>query len=129
MSNIKIEFIAKLNLQIKGLIIVGLTLGLALGLTGDDSENSNGSSKCVDKVNSKCFKTAAIAADDVRCGKIGEDLLKKGGSAVDAIIGTLLCDGVVNPYHSGIGGATFFNVYDKQKEKVGQSWPQNFSSE
>ena len=46
-------------------------------------------------------------------------MLKKGGSAVDAIIGTLLCDGVVNPYHSGIGGATFFNVYDKQKEK---SW-------
>ena len=47
------------------------------------------------------------------CSKIGGDLLRQGGSSVDAMIGTLLCEGVVNGYHSGIGGATFFNVYDK----------------
>ena len=37
-----------------------------------------------------------------------------GGSAADGIIGTMLCDGVVNPYHSGIGGSAVFTVYQKE---------------
>ena len=64
----------------------------------------------------KCFEKAAIASDDDRCSAIGAEIMKTGGSAVDAMIATMLCDGVVNPYHSGIGGATFFMVYGPKSE-------------
>ena len=42
------------------------------------------------------------------------------GSAVDAAISTLLCQGVVNNYHSGIGGGAFFVVYDPSRDVKAQ---------
>jgi gamma-glutamyltranspeptidase / glutathione hydrolase len=35
------------------------------------------------------------------------DILKAGGNAVDAIVGTVFCVGVTNMYHCGIGGGGF----------------------
>ena len=39
------------------------------------------------------FKHAAVAADNAECSKVGSDVLKEGGSAVDATIATMLCLG------------------------------------
>lgn len=40
----------------------------------------------------------AVASGDKQCSKIGVNILKRGGNAVDAAVSTVLCIGVVNMY-------------------------------
>ncbi|PKA51589.1 Gamma-glutamyltranspeptidase 1 [Apostasia shenzhenica] len=49
----------------------------------------------------------AVATDDLRCSRIGRDVLKEGGHAVDATVASALCLGVVSSASSGIGGGAF----------------------
>lgn len=41
------------------------------------------------------------------------DMLEKGGSAVDAAIATLLCDGVTCLHNMGLGGGFLMTVYER----------------
>ncbi len=52
-------------------------------------------------------RLGAVASQNQVCSDIGTDLLRRGGNAVDAIVGTVFCVGVLNPYHCGIGGGGF----------------------
>ncbi|PNY27341.1 Gamma-glutamyltranspeptidase 1 [Tolypocladium capitatum] len=78
----------------------------------------------------------AVASEDAECSAIGRDLLARGvrppfllqlqhmcrkshrlfvvsqGNAVDALVGTTFCVGVVGMYHSGIGGGGFAMIRD-----------------
>ncbi|KAB5566235.1 gamma-glutamyltransferase 1 [Coniochaeta sp. 2T2.1] len=58
-------------------------------------------------------KLGAVASEGAVCSKIGTDLLEQGGNAVDALVGTVFCIGVVGMYHSGIGGGGFMIVRSK----------------
>ncbi|KAM6945173.1 gamma-glutamyltransferase 5a [Lycodopsis pacificus] len=58
------------------------------------------------------FSSAAVAADSGKCSKIGRDMLKKGGSAVDGAIAALLCTSIINPQSMGLGGGSIFTVMD-----------------
>ncbi|KAB5582886.1 gamma-glutamyltransferase 1 [Coniochaeta sp. 2T2.1] len=58
-------------------------------------------------------KLGAVASESAVCSKIGTDLLEAGGNAVDALVGTVFCIGVVGMYHSGIGGGGFMIVRSK----------------
>ncbi|KAM4127922.1 hypothetical protein ACJW30_02G126500 [Castanea mollissima] len=49
----------------------------------------------------------AVATDDRRCSRIGMEVLREGGHAVDASVASALCLGVVSPASSGIGGGAF----------------------
>ncbi|KAH7073018.1 gamma-glutamyltranspeptidase-like protein [Paraphoma chrysanthemicola] len=52
----------------------------------------------------------AVASEAEICSKIGIDLLKAGGNAADAMVGTVACIGTVGMYHSGLGGGGFMLV-------------------
>ena len=49
----------------------------------------------------------------MRCSKIGVDILRRNGSAVDAAIASLFCIGVINMHSAGIGGGAVMVVYNK----------------
>ncbi|KAI9827416.1 MAG: hypothetical protein M1819_006957 [Sarea resinae] len=55
-------------------------------------------------------KLGAVASESDRCSRIGIDLLRRGGNAADAMVGTVLCVGTIGMYHSGIGGGGFMLV-------------------
>ncbi|GAV84655.1 G_glu_transpept domain-containing protein, partial [Cephalotus follicularis] len=51
-----------------------------------------------------------VATDDGRCSKIGIDILREGGHAIDASVAAALCLGVVSPASSGMGGGAFMLI-------------------
>ena len=58
----------------------------------------------------------AVASESDICSHIGTELLKVGGNAADAMVGTVACVGVVGMYHSGklqcyLGNARSHDTY------------------
>lgn len=64
------------------------------------------------------FKRAAVCADSVICAEIGNDILKKNGTAADAAIATLFCNGVVTMQSMGLGGGFLMTIYKKSEKKA-----------
>ncbi|NXB42804.1 GGT5 hydrolase, partial [Leucopsar rothschildi] len=79
----------------------------------------------------------AVAADTESCSLVGRNILKSGGSAVDAAIAGLICTSVVNPQSSGLGGGVIFTIYNAStgavevinaRETVPRVFPHNLLS-
>jgi gamma-glutamyltranspeptidase/glutathione hydrolase len=60
----------------------------------------------------------AVSAADPRAAAAGLEILREGGSAVDAEIATAIALTVVEPQSSGIGGGGFLVVHDSKTGKL-----------
>lgn len=60
----------------------------------------------------------SVSTDSFECSKIGLNVLKKGGNAVDAAIASTMCLGVVHFHVTGLGGGGYMMIYNHRKHKI-----------
>ncbi|XP_062400990.1 glutathione hydrolase 7-like isoform X2 [Sardina pilchardus] len=58
-----------------------------------------------------------VVTDSKLCASLGLGVIRDGGSSVDASITTALCQGIVHPHLSGIGGGGVMLVHDGRKNE------------
>lgn len=64
------------------------------------------------------LKPAAVVTNGLECSKIGMDILARDGSAADAAIAVMMCEGVTCPQSTGLGGGFVMTIYTKKSGVV-----------
>lgn len=66
----------------------------------------------------RSFKRGAVCADGAPCAVIGKSILERNGSAVDAALSALICNGLVNMQSLGFGGGFMMTIYQRSTRRA-----------
>uniref|UniRef100_A0A1B6EET4 Gamma-glutamyltransferase n=1 Tax=Clastoptera arizonana TaxID=38151 RepID=A0A1B6EET4_9HEMI len=60
----------------------------------------------------------SVVSDSIDCSEVGVNIMKIGGNAVDAVIATSFCIGVVQPHLTGLGSGGFLLLFDERQKQL-----------